>query len=166
MGVEPVLLKLEGAIENPTAFGFDDLEQLPESSRVLDVSRFHPSRKGDGVTLDALLEVVRPRPEANYLTLHADKDDFHVSVPLQAVRPESVVVYKYEGRPLDVAQGGPVRFLVKDPTACHTSELDDCANVKYLSRIELTVRRSRDTRPADDAAHAALHEAQKREQAH
>ena len=110
------------------------------------------------MALEAILELVRPRPEANYLTLHADKDDFHVSVPLQAVRAESVVVYKHAGRGLGTDQG-PVRFLIKDPTACHTSELDDCANVKYLSRIELTVRRGRDTRPADEAAHAALHEA-------
>ena len=69
---------------------------------------------------------------------------------LDAVRGESVVVYKHSGRSLGPEQGGPVRFLIKDPTACHTSELDDCANVKYLSRIELTVRRGRDTRPADD----------------
>lgn len=153
----PILLRVDGVVENPRDFRFDDLEALPESSRVADVSRFHPSRQGDGVALEAVLERVRPRPEANYLTLHADKDDFHVSVPLDAVRGESVVVYKLGGVGLGVENGGPVRFLVKDPSACHTSELDDCANVKYLSRIELSVKKGRDTRPADDEAHAALH---------
>lgn len=157
---DPVLLRVDGAVEGPRDFRFEDLERLPESSRVPDVSRFHPKRRGDGVTLDAILDLVRPRPEANYLTLHADKDDFHVSVPLDAVRRESVVVYKLGGVGLGAENGGPVRFLVKDPAACHTSELDDCANVKYLSRLELTVRRGRDTRPADDAAHAALHAAE------
>ncbi len=157
---DPILLKLEGAVEHPREFRFDDLEQLPESFHVVDISRFQPKRKGDGVALEALLELVRPRPEANYLTLHADKDDFHVSIPLQAVLDQSVVVYKHGGEGLSVKDGGPVRFLIKDPSACHTSELDDCANVKYLSRIELTVRKSRDTRPTDDAAHAALHAAE------
>ena len=155
---EPILLKVDGAVENPHDFRFDDLERLPGSYRVDDVSRFHPKRHGDGVALEAILEHVRPRPEANYLTLHAEKDDFHVSIPLRAVRDESVVVYKLGGLRLGAEQGGPVRFLIKDPSACHTSELDDCANVKYLSRIELSVRRGRDTRPADDAAHAALHD--------
>lgn len=155
-----VLLKIEGAVEQPLELGFEDLEALPESFRVNDVSRFHPNRQGDGVALEALLERARPCPEANYLTLHADRDDFHVSVPLQAVRGESVVVYKLAGHGLSLENGGPVRFIVKDPTACHTSELDECANVKYLSRIELTVRKSRDTRPADEAAHAALHAAE------
>src|SRR5438309_1917648 len=104
--------------------------------------------------------LARPAPEANYLTLHAERDDFHVSVPLQAVRGEAVVVYRVGEEPLPQQQGGPIRFLIRDPAACHTDELDDCANVKYLSRIELSVRRGRDTRPADDAAHAALHAAQ------
>src|ERR1700693_1011937 len=94
-------LRVDGVVENPLDLAFDDLEGFPETFRVLDVSRFHPSRKGDGITLEAILAEVRPRPEANYLTLHADRDDFHVSVPLQAVRGEAIVVYKLGGRPLE-----------------------------------------------------------------
>jgi DMSO/TMAO reductase YedYZ molybdopterin-dependent catalytic subunit len=157
---EPFLLRVDGAVEAPLDLRYEDLDAFPETDRVADVSRFHPKRRGDGVTLEAILGRVRPRPEANYLTLHADRDDFHVSVPLGAVRGEGVVVYRDGKTPLGPDQGGPVRFLIKDPTACHTSELDDCANVKYLSRIELSVRRGRDTRPADEAAHAALHAGQ------
>ena len=160
MGDDAVLLRVDGAVEHPLALRYDDFEALPDQYRVPDVSRFQPKRQGDGVQLEALLERARPRAEANYLTLHADRDDFHVSIPLEAVRGESVVVYKVGRDRLTESQGGPVRFLVKDPTACHTSELDDCANVKYLSRIELTTRKGRDTRPADESAHAALHERQ------
>jgi DMSO/TMAO reductase YedYZ molybdopterin-dependent catalytic subunit len=154
---DPVLLKIFGAVDQPLDLGFDDLEALPSRHRIFDVSRFHPKRKGDGVALDALLELVRPTPEAHYLTLHADRDDFHVSVPLQAVRGEAVVVYKLGPDRLSATDGGPVRFLIKDPSACHTSELDDCANVKYLSRIELSTSKGLDTRPSDDVSHAALH---------
>jgi DMSO/TMAO reductase YedYZ molybdopterin-dependent catalytic subunit len=155
-----VLLKVEGLVEHPLDLRFEDLARLPAGSQVPDVSRFQAKRQGDGVTLEALLERARPRAEANYLTLHADHDDFHVSIPLQAVRGEAIVVYKIGGRPFGPEHGGPIRFLIRDPAACHTDELDDCANVKYLSRIELTVRRGRDTRPADEAAHAALHDAE------
>lgn len=151
------VLKLDGAVEQPLELSYDDLAGLPESAQVRDVSRFNPQRKGDGVVLEALLEQARPRPEANYLTLHADRDDFHVSIPLQAVRDECIVVYRLGDQALGLEHGGPIRFFIKDPAACHTNELDDCANVKYLSRIELTVRKGRDTRPADEAAHAALH---------
>ena len=154
----PVLLKVDGAVANPLRLRFDDLAAVPESGQVRDVSRYNAKRPGDGVALEALLEMAGPSAEANYLTLHADRDDFHVSVPLPAVRAEGIVVYKLGAGGLGPEHGGPVRFLVRDPAACHTDELDDCANVKYLSRIELTVRRGRDTRPADESAHAALHQ--------
>jgi DMSO/TMAO reductase YedYZ molybdopterin-dependent catalytic subunit len=157
---DPVLLKVEGLVEHPLDLRFEDLAGLPAESQVADVSRYQPTRQGDGVTLEALLERARPRAEANYLTLHADHDDFHVSIPLQAVRGEAIVVYKVGERRLGPEHGGPIRFLIRDPAACHTNELDDCANVKYLSRIELTAARGRDTRPVDDAAHQALHENQ------
>ncbi len=152
-----VVLKVEGAVGHPLDLTFDDLAALPESAQVRDVSRFNANRPGDGVTLDALLERACPRAEANYLTLHADKDDFHVSIPLEAVRAEGIVVYRLGAERLGPERGGPIRFLIRDPAACHTDELDDCANVKYLSRIELMARRGRDTRPADESAHAALH---------
>jgi hypothetical protein len=51
-------------------------------------------------------------------------------------------------------------ILIHDPAACHTDELDDCASVKCLTRIELSAVRGRDTRPADEQSHGALHEAQ------
>ena len=155
---DPVILRIDGAVEEPLNLTFDDLRGLPAADQVADVSRFQPSRKGDGVMLEALLRLCRPRSEANYLTLHAARDDFHVSIPLAATRGEGIVVYRLGGAPLGPAQGGPVRFLIRDPAACQTGELDDCANVKYLDRIELTARRGRDTRPADDEEHAALHE--------
>jgi DMSO/TMAO reductase YedYZ molybdopterin-dependent catalytic subunit len=154
---EPVLLRIDGAVDQPLALSYNDLRAMPEADQIPDISRFHPSRSGDGVALDSLLRLARPTGDANYLTLHANRDDFHVSVPLRAVRSEAIVVYRLGDRPLAPEQGGPIRFIIRDPAACHTDELDDCANVKYLDRIELSVRRGRDTRPVDDAAHAALH---------
>lgn len=151
-------LVIDGLVETPLQLTYDDLLAFPEADQVLDVSRFSPARKGDGVALEALLARARPRPDADYLTLHADRDDFHVSIPLEATRSEGIVVYRLGGQPLSPDQGGPVRFLIRDPSACRTSELDDCANVKYLSRIELSHRKGRDTRPHTDEEHEALHQ--------
>jgi DMSO/TMAO reductase YedYZ molybdopterin-dependent catalytic subunit len=157
----PVIFRLEGAVEVPLALTYGDLRALPEGDQVRDVSRFHPGRKGDGVTLESLLSRAQPTADAVYLTLHAGKDDFHVSVPLDAVRGEALVVFRLGETPLGPEQGGPVRFLIRNPAACHTDELDDCANVKYLDRIELSRERGPDTRPANESAHAALPEGQK-----
>jgi DMSO/TMAO reductase YedYZ molybdopterin-dependent catalytic subunit len=153
----PVLLRIEGAVERPVGVTFEDLVGMPEEAQVVDVSRFQPTRRGDAVALETLLRLAGPRPEATHLTLHADRDDFHVSIPIRAIREQGLVVYKVGPDRLGVDQGGPIRLLIRDPSACHSGELDECANVKYLSRIELTVRKGRDTRPADESAHAALH---------
>jgi DMSO/TMAO reductase YedYZ molybdopterin-dependent catalytic subunit len=155
-----VLLTIDGAVEQPLRLTVADLDAVPESARLRDVSRFDPKRQGEGVALVALLEQAGVRPEATYLTLHADRDDFHVSVPLQAVREQGVIVYRLGGDLLSAERGGPLRFLIPDPSACHAGELDECANVKYLTRIELSVGRGRDTRPTTESDHAALHEAQ------
>ena len=152
----PVLV-IDGAVEQPLILSLEDFAGFAEADQVSDVSRFHPGRGGDAVTLESVLRRARPRPEATYLTLHAGRDDFHVSVPLRAVLSQGLIVYRWNGEPLGVPQGGPIRFLIKDQAACHTDELDDCANVKYLERIELTAGKGLDTRPRDDAEHEALH---------
>jgi DMSO/TMAO reductase YedYZ molybdopterin-dependent catalytic subunit len=157
---DAIILAIDGKVERPLRLTFADLAGFPEPAQVPDVSRFHPTRKGDGVNFDAILEKAGVLPSANYLTLHADRDDFHVSVPLEPLRGQGIVVYRLGSSPLGLEHGGPIRFLIRDPASCHTDQLDECANVKYLSRIELTEKRGRDTRPPDEKAHEALHAAQ------
>ena len=154
---EEMVLTIDGLVDRPLKLSYADLDSLPDPARITDVSRFHPKRRGDGVTLDSLLDRAGPRPEANYVTLHADRDDFHVSVPLAPVREQGIVVYRLGHGRLAIEEGGPIRFLIRDPSLCHTGELDECANVKFLSRIELTVRRGKDTRPTTEEEHEALH---------
>ena len=157
---DEVILTIDGQVERPLRLTFADLEDLPEPARCATSRGFIPRDKGDGVTLDAILDRAGVLPSANYLTLHAERDDFHVSVPLEPLRGQGIVVYRLGPDRLGVEHGGPIRFLIRDPSACHTDELDDCANVKYLSRIELTEGRGRDTRPGDEKSHVALHKAQ------
>ncbi len=155
-----VILTIDGAVQRPLDLSFADLEAFPEPDQIHDVSRFHPTRKGDGVALDAILDRVGIEPTANYVTLHADRDDFHVSVSLAALRGQGIVVYRLGPDRLAVQHGGPVRLLIRDPSQCHAGELDDCSNIKYLRRIELSQQRGRDTRPSTEPEHAVLHERQ------
>jgi DMSO/TMAO reductase YedYZ molybdopterin-dependent catalytic subunit len=151
-------LRIDGEVENAIDISYEELAAFAADVQVPDVSRFQANRKGDGVTLESLLKRVRPQESATYLTLHATLDDFAASIPLEAVRGEGILVYRVDGEPMTENKGGPFRFLIRNPAACHTDELDDCANVKFLDRIELTAGRGRDTRPETDAEHAAIHE--------
>lgn len=151
-------LIVDGLVETPVRLSFADFSAMPDGVQVADVSRFVKGKAGDAVTLESILQLARPLPTADHVTLHASRDDFHVSVPLEEIRAVGLLVYRLEGAPVEPKKGGPFRLVIKDHTACHTSQLDDCANVKFLDRIELSHRKGRDTRPLTDEEHAALHE--------
>ncbi len=155
---DEILLTIDGEVESRRQLTFADLSAVDEQHQIADVSQLVPSRQGGAITLEGLLELARPTPSATHLTLHASADDFHASVPLGAVAGRGFFIYQRDGRPLDFAVGGPLRFYIPDHAACHSAEVDECANVKFVDRIELTAGKGFDNRPQDDAEHAALHE--------
>jgi DMSO/TMAO reductase YedYZ molybdopterin-dependent catalytic subunit len=151
-------LQIDGDVERPATLSFDDLARMADAFQVRDVSRIDPKRQGDAVTLIGLLDRVKPKPAARYLTLHSSSDDFHASIPLDAVRERAILIYRLNDQPLPSSAGGPIRFFIPDFAACHTSEIDECANVKFVDRIEFSAAPGRDNRPHDEKEHAELHE--------
>jgi DMSO/TMAO reductase YedYZ molybdopterin-dependent catalytic subunit len=151
------MLAIDGHVATPRTFSFADLAAIAPQHQVADVSRLVPGRKGDAVKLAGILEQVRPQVGAKWLGLHSSSDDFHASIPLDAVAERALVIYRLDGQPLPAKSGGPVRFFIPDFAACHTHEIDECANVKFVDRIELTAEKGFDNRPHDGEEHAALH---------
>ena len=154
------MLTVSGEAAQPRKFEFQDLAAIDDRHQVTDVSRIVAGRKGDAVTLEGILELVGPKSIAKYLGLHSSTDDFHASIPLAAVRDCALVIYRLDGQPLPVKAGGPVRFFIPDFAACHTHEIDECANVKFIDRIELTAEKGFDNRPHDGVSHEELHRKQ------
>ena len=152
------ILHVDGRVENPIRWTYEALAAIDAQYQIPDISQIDPRRKGAAVTLAGLLRQSVIGPAADYLTLHASADDFHASVPLAAVLDRAYVVYSIEGQPLSSQAGGPVRLLIQDSTACHAAEIDECANVKFLDRIELSCGKGHDNRPSTDEDHEALHE--------
>lgn len=151
---ESIVLRVDGEVQRPLTLTYADLAAIPDQ---VDVSRLVPNRTGDAVPLEAILILAGVKPSATYLTLHAELDDFHASIPLMAVRDRAMVVYRRDGQPLPVDVDGPLRFLVPDSEQCRVAEVDECANVKHIDRIELGTVRGRDNRPTDEQEHARLH---------
>jgi DMSO/TMAO reductase YedYZ molybdopterin-dependent catalytic subunit len=154
------MLVIDGEVARPLSLSYADLAAMPADAQVADISRLDAKRQGDAVKLDAVLERAGAKPSARYLTLHSSTDDFHASVPLAAVRERGLLVYRLAGEPLPVKAGGPIRFFIPDFAACHTQEVDECANVKFVDRIELSQDRGQDNRPSEEEEHAKLHERQ------
>ncbi len=156
MAEDPILI-IDGDVDQPARLSVAELAAIDAAYQVPDVSKFDPKRRGQAVKLAGLLERVGVRPEAVYITLHSTADDFHASIPLSAVRDRAVLIYALDGAPLPEKAGGPLRFFIPDHAACRTHEIDDCANVKFVDRIELSATRGRDNRPQDETQHAQLH---------
>lgn len=159
----PDTLTITGEIARPGEITAADLAQLPAAAQIADVAALDPKRSGQAVRLAALLDAVGAKPNARWLTLHASTDDFHASIPLDAVRERAVVIYRQNGEPLPTKAGGPFRFYIPDFAACHTHEIDECANVKFVDRMELSAERGYDNRPHDAAEHAKLHRREQKE---
>ena len=159
MAIEATL-KITGELTAPREFGFEDLAAFSAQDQVLDVSRIDTTRQGDAVTLDSLLRSVGAKPSAKYLGLHSTTDNFHASIPLEPIRHRAFLIYRLNGQPLEVRKGGPFRFYIPDFAACHTHEIDECANVKFVDHIELTAEMGFDNRPHDGQEHAELHQRQ------
>ena len=148
-------LSVAGALDGPAlALDRRDLAALPAAAQVPDVGALVPGRKGRGVRLAALLERARPSRAARFLNIASLDPAFAVSVAVDEVREEGIVVYELDGAPLSAEKGGPFRLLVR-------GHADECVNVKQLARLELSATPGRDTRPQDDAEHAALHKKSK-----
>jgi len=151
-------LTLNGDVEQPLQLTASDLAAFDPQYLQSEAARPSAKRPGDAVQLAGLLAAVRPKPGVKYLTLHASADDFHASIPLDSVRDTALVIYRLGGAPLPEAKGGPFRFLIPDVAACHTHEIDECANVKFVDRIEFSILRGHDNRPTDESEHRKLHE--------
>jgi DMSO/TMAO reductase YedYZ molybdopterin-dependent catalytic subunit len=154
------MLEIAGLVRQPRTYTFDDLTNV--SGQIADVSQLAPDREGAAVTLAALLELAQPTPDARFITLEAE-GGYAASIPIDAVIDQAIVMYRLGAAPLPEAKGGPLRFLIPDVAACRTADVDACANVKYLRRIELSAEPGRDVRPQTIAAHGRLHEAEWRE---
>ena len=153
---DSVALEVSGLVRAPRSYDFAGLAALP--GQVPDVSELAEGRVGAAVRLTSLIERSQPDADAAFITLFAE-GDYSASVPLAAIIDQAILIYRLGDGPLPVGQGGPVRFLIPDVAACQTAEVDSCANVKFLRRIELGRERGRDSRPRTRASHAELHRA-------
>jgi DMSO/TMAO reductase YedYZ molybdopterin-dependent catalytic subunit len=139
-------LQIDGEVASPATLSRKDLAGFPDEARIDDVSQIADRRQWRAVRLSALLNRVQPGETATHVTLHASADDFAASIPLEAASELGILIYEINGEPLDTKAGGPFRFLIPNAAECKTAELDACANVKFLDRIELTAGKGRDTR--------------------
>lgn len=141
LGAEPHVtpekfrLDVDGVVDNKLSLRWDEYLALPQAETLSDIhcvtqwSRYDNLWKG--VPAKALLEIVRPKPDARHVIFHS-YDGYTTNIRLdQFDQPDVFLVHEWEGKPLTRAHGGPVRMLVP--------RLYLWKSAKWLRRIQFTI---------------------------
>jgi len=133
-------LAVGGLVERPMSFALDDLRLLPnrtQTTRHDCVEGWSAIARWRGVRLGALLEEVRPKPNARYVVFYcADPMEadgtspYYESIDMEdAFHPQTILAYEMNGEPLPIANGAPLRLRLERQLGYKMA--------KYVMRIEL-----------------------------
>lgn len=138
-------LKVDGLVNTPLSLSLADLRALPSHSQITRhdcVEGWSCIGKWSGVRLSHVLDAVGVKPEARYVVFHcadtpgeaAFGEDqpapFYGSIDFQAARHEqTILAYDFNGAPLTVPHGAPLRVRVERQLGYKMS--------KYIMRIEV-----------------------------
>jgi len=122
-GFSEYRLKVDGLVEQPASLSLAEVQALPSRTQI--------TRHG------ALLETVRPKPEARYVVFHCadamemDGSSFYYeSIDMEdAFHPQTILAYELNDKMLPVANGAPLRVRVERQLGYKMA--------KYVMRIEL-----------------------------
>jgi DMSO/TMAO reductase YedYZ molybdopterin-dependent catalytic subunit len=109
-------LSVFGMVERPFTLTLEDLRELPSVTLTTDIHCVTKWSKFDtswtGVRVMDLLERAGLQSGATHVMGHAEYG-YTANLPIDdVIRPESLVVYAYEGEDIEPIHGGPVRLLV------------------------------------------------------
>jgi DMSO/TMAO reductase YedYZ molybdopterin-dependent catalytic subunit len=126
-------ITVDGLVDRPHTWTWQEAHALPGSTYCGDIHCVTSWSKLDtafaGVSVDELFAIARPRPEAAYVMVHS-VTGYTTNLPLDDVTGgRAWLAWEYDGRPLPVEHGGPVRLLVP--------HLYFWKSAKWVSRIEL-----------------------------
>ena len=108
---------VDGLVENETTWSYTDLLNLKKTSITADFHCVTGWSKLDivwaGVSLHTICEIVKPLPNAQYITSYGT-EDYTSSLPFHDYMDDNdvLVAYELDHKPLVSEHGGPLRLLV------------------------------------------------------
>jgi DMSO/TMAO reductase YedYZ molybdopterin-dependent catalytic subunit len=127
---------IDGLVGSPRSWSWDDVHAMAPSGYEGDIHCVTSwSKLGTsfgGVSLDTLLALVAPEPEARFVVA-TSVTGYTTNLPLEHVTGgKAWLVWTHEGRPLPPEHGGPVRLLVP--------HLYFWKSAKWITRLTLLER--------------------------
>jgi DMSO/TMAO reductase YedYZ molybdopterin-dependent catalytic subunit len=128
--------RLFGLMEAPLRLSWQEFSSLPQGEVLADMhcvtrwSRF--DNYWAGVLATELMRIVKPRPEARHVMVHAEQG-YTSNLPLvDFLRPTTIFALRHDGEPLAPEHGYPLRLVVP--------HLYAWKSVKWVCGIELIDR--------------------------
>ena len=133
-------LKVDGLVEQPASLSLAEVRALPSRTQITRhdcVEGWSAIGKWKGARLGALLEIVRPKPEARYVVFHcADPQEADGSTPYyesidmeDAFHPQTLLAYELNDKTLPIGNGAPLRARIERQLGYKMA--------KFIMRIEL-----------------------------
>jgi len=124
---------IDGVVEKPVTWSWRGIHALPGSTYFGDIHCVTTWSKFDttfsGVSVDTLLEIAGPKPEATNVLAHSSTG-YTTNLPIEdIVGGKSWIVWEFDGKPLTAEHGGPARMLVP--------HLYFWKSAKWITSIEL-----------------------------
>jgi DMSO/TMAO reductase YedYZ molybdopterin-dependent catalytic subunit len=107
-------LKVEGKVAHPLSLSYDDLRRLPKVTATPTLNcpgYFTDVATWSGVPLATILALAGPKPEAKQILMGAADGYSHLLSLEDALQPENFLAYEWEGQPLPVLHGFPLRAV-------------------------------------------------------
>jgi DMSO/TMAO reductase YedYZ molybdopterin-dependent catalytic subunit len=128
-------LTVDGLVERPREFTFEELLELSRQDQVTD---FHCVEgwsiydvPWNGVHISTLAELVRPLPTATHVAFYTVDYRYNESLPRAvAIEPRTMLAYGVDGRTLPLSHGFPLRAVVPRLLAYKSA--------KYVQRVSFT----------------------------
>ncbi len=122
MGIQPQVdkalweIEISGLVDNPVQWNWNAFMTLPQVIFLSDIhcvtqwSRY--DNRWDGVSAAHIMDVVRPKPEAQFIVFHS-WDGYTTNIKRSVFEePDVLLAHSWEGKPLTTEHGAPVRIVI------------------------------------------------------
>ena len=112
-------LQIAGLVDNPVELSLADLRALPHHEQITQhfcIQGWSGVAKWGGVSMETILDLVRPRPEARWVVFYsfgegADGGTYYDAHPIEQMHSElAMVAYDMNDEPLPYGHGAPLRL--------------------------------------------------------
>lgn len=110
--------RIFGLVEEPVRLTYEEFTALPRAGVTSDIHCVTTWTKYDnvweGVATRELLKLVRVKPEAKFVTVHAE-NQYTANLPLdEFLGDDCLFAWKHDGQPLEPEHGWPLRLVVPE----------------------------------------------------